>query len=295
MKTKNLENLLISNANYVEKALCEYVSYGDELPKMMSYSLLSGGKRIRPFIVIEASKLFGGSLEKALPFACALEMVHTYSLVHDDLPCMDNDDYRRGKLTSHKVFGEANALLVGDSLLTYAFEVLADNQLVSDKSVRLACKCLSAYAGHNGMAGGQYLDLNPKENIKSFEDLSKMHSMKTGALIKCAAKLGYLSATDQIDENILKDLEIYAENIGLAFQIRDDILDKTADSEVLGKLTGSDEKNGKITSLSYMTISEAEAEVSRLTNDAVKIISKYYASENQPLADLASYMVNRVK
>lgn len=295
MKTNNLENLLISNSQSVEKALEKYVSYDNELVNMMSYSLLSGGKRIRPFIVIESSKMFGGSLEKALPFACALEMIHTYSLVHDDLPCMDNDDYRRGKLTSHKVYGEANALLVGDSLLTYAFEVLADNQFVSDKSVRLACKCLSVYAGHNGMAGGQYLDLNPEENIKSFEDLSKMHSLKTGALIKCAITLGYLSATDKIDDNILKDLEIYAENIGLAFQIKDDILDKTADSKVLGKLTGSDEKNGKITSLSYLSISEAEAEVCRLTNEAIKIISKYYSSENQPLTDLASYMVNRVK
>lgn len=295
MKTNNLENLLISNSQSVEKALEKYVSYDNELVNMMSYSLLSGGKRIRPFIVIESSKMFGGSLEKALPFACALEMIHTYSLVHDDLPCMDNDDYRRGKLTSHKVYGEANALLVGDSLLTYAFEVLADNQFVSDKSVRLACKCLSVYAGHNGMAGGQYLDLNPEENIKSFEDLSKMHSLKTGALIKCAITLGYLSATDKIDDNILKDLEIYAENIGLAFQIKDDILDKTADSKVLGKLTGSDEKNGKITSLSYLSISEAEAEVCRLTNEAIKIISKYYSSEHQPLTDLASYMVNRVK
>lgn len=295
MKTNYFDKLLISTAQRVEKKLESYLSGDGKLLELMSYSLLSGGKRIRPFLVIEASKLFGGSEEKALPFACALEMIHTYSLIHDDLPCMDNDDYRRGRLTSHKVFGEANALLAGDSLLTYAFEVITDNPYVSDKSIKLATKCLSSYAGYKGMCGGQYLDLNGESNIKIYDDLIKMHSLKTGALIKCAVILGYLSATDDVDEQIIADLEKYAQNIGLAFQIKDDILDKTADSTILGKLAGSDEKNGKITSLSFMSISDAEKEVNRLTNEAIDVIEKYYKTEQMNLVQLANYMVNRIK
>ena len=300
--TNNFSSLLEENTKIIEAELQKYIekdnSYG--LSKVMSYSLLGGGKRLRPFIVIEASKLFSKgdfNVKKALPFACALEMIQTYSLIHDDLPCMDNDDYRRGKLTSHKVFGEDKALLAGDSLLTYAFEVLASNEYVSDRIIRLATISLAKYAGFAGMAGGQMIDLNSSENIKTFDDLKLMHSLKTSALIKCAVVLGYLSAVEQPSEEVISNLEKYAQNIGIAFQIRDDILDITSTSEEMGKPVGSDAKNGKTTSLSFMSVDEAEAEISNLTNDAIDIIKKYYIDPNGfcSLVQLAKFMGERKK
>ena len=299
--TTNFNSLLLENTQILEKELENYINvknaYG--LSEVMAYSLLNGGKRIRPFIVLETAKLFSNScdINSALPFACALEMIQTYSLIHDDLPCMDNDDYRRGKLTNHKVYGEDKALLAGDSLLTYAFELIASNGCVSDKSVRLAVTVLSRYAGFAGMAGGQMIDLNSAGNIGSYEELVKMHSLKTGALIKCAVMLGYLATTDEPKDDVVADLEKYAENIGIAFQIKDDILDKISTSEDLGKPVGSDEKNGKVTSLTFMTIEEAQEEVSRLTKEAIKIIEKYYAGKDgiHSLTELAKYMVNRQK
>lgn len=300
--TNKFSSLLEENTKIIEAELQKYIekdnSYG--LSKVMSYSLLGGGKRLRPFIVIEASKLFSKgdfNVKKALPFACALEMIQTYSLIHDDLPCMDNDDYRRGKLTSHKVFGEDKALLAGDSLLTYAFEVLASNEYVSDRIIRLATISLAKYAGFAGMAGGQMIDLNSSENIKTFDDLKLMHSLKTSALIKCAVVLGYLSAVEEPSEEVISNLEKYAQNIGIAFQIRDDILDITSTSEEMGKPVGSDAKNGKTTSLSFMSVDEAEAEISNLTNDAIDIIKKYYIDPNGfcSLVQLAKFMGERKK
>ncbi len=302
MSNNEFELLIRENAQIIENELAKYMNSKNDngLCELMSYSLLGAGKRIRPFIVIEASKLFSGkdfNIKRVLPYACALEMIHTYSLIHDDLPSMDNDDYRRGKLTSHKVFGEGKALLAGDTLLTYAFEVLASNELVSDKSVRYATIALSKYAGFAGMAGGQMIDLNSGENISSFDELKKMHSLKTSALIKCAMVLGYLSACDTPNDKVISDLEAFSDNIGIAFQIKDDILDKTSDSVTLGKPVGSDDKNGKATTLSYMSIDEAQKQVDDLTNDAIKIIEAYYEGicGMHSLVDLAKYMVDRKK
>lgn len=297
----NFLDLLNENNLSVERALLDYVRCGGDngLAKIMEYSLLSGGKRIRPFIVIEACRLFDKSfnIEKALPYACALEMIHTYSLIHDDLPCMDNDDLRRGKPTSHKMFGEAQALLAGDTLLTYAFEVLSSNKYTSDKSVRLATQVLAKCAGFAGMAGGQMIDLTSQETIGTFEELKYMHSLKTGALIRCAVLLGYFAACDEPDEGVIDDLELYATNLGVAFQIRDDILDRISSSEELGKPVGSDDKNGKTTSLTFMSIDEAQVMVESLTKDAVDAIKKYYGNvcDNLALVDLAEYMVGRNK
>ena len=299
--TNDFQQLLKENTEILECELEKYInvdnSYG--LSNVMSYSLLNGGKRIRPFIVIETSKLFSKEFDinKALPFACALEMIQTYSLIHDDLPCMDNDDFRRGKLTNHKVFGEDKALLAGDSLLTYAFEVLASNSLVSDYTIRLATIALAKYAGFSGMAGGQMIDLNSSGNVTTYEELIELHTLKTSALIKCAVVLGYLSAVDSPNQEIICDLEKYAENIGIAFQIKDDILDKTSTSEQLGKPVGSDEKNGKTTSLSFMSIEHAEEEVKALTSEAINIIKKYYENDEKShsLVELAKYMVSREK
>ena len=292
-------DLLKENCQIVENELEKYLTDKDDngLAPIMAYSLLSGGKRIRPFIVIEAYRLFARdfNIKKALPFACALEMIHTYSLIHDDLPSMDNDDYRRGKLTCHKKFDEGSALLAGDTLLTYAFEVAASNSYVSDKSIRLAINALAKCAGFAGMAGGQMLDLSSQSNIDSFTELEKMHSLKTGALIRCAMLLGYFAACDAPDDEIISDIEGYATNLGVAFQVRDDILDKISDTATLGKPVGSDDKNGKTTSLTFMSVDEAQGLVNRYTEEAISLIEKYYIDKNGlcSLIELASYMVGR--
>ena len=296
-----LNSLMLESTSVIEAKLREYMNKhsGYGLGEIMSYSLFAGGKRLRPFIVLEAYKLFSCSndIEKALPYACALELIQTYSLIHDDLPCMDNDDFRRGKPTCHKVYGEDMALLAGDSLLTYAFELIAENEKVSDKSARLATACLAKYAGFAGMAGGQMVDLNSEGKIKSYNELKKMHSLKTAALIKCALVLGYLAYTDTPNDEIIKDLELYGENVGIAFQIKDDILDVTSSQEELGKPIGSDEKNEKTTIFSFMTMLEAENEMKMLIDNAISSIDKYYASDFSfhSLSELAKYMIERTK
>ena len=296
-----LNSLMLESTSVIEAKLREYMNKhsGYGLGEIMSYSLFAGGKRLRPFIVLEAYKLFSCSndIEKALPYACALELIQTYSLIHDDLPCMDNDDFRRGKPTCHKVYGEDMALLAGDSLLTYAFELIAENEKVSDKSARLATACLAKYAGFAGMAGGQMVDLNSEGKIKSYNELKKMHSLKTAALIKCALVLGYLAYTDTPNDEIIKDLELYGENVGIAFQIKDDILDVTSSQEELGKPIGSDEKNEKTTIFSFMTMLEAENEMKMLIDNAISSIDKYYASDVSfhSLSELAKYMIERTK
>lgn len=298
MKT-NFKDLLLTNSTIVENELKKYILLedGHGLHNTMAYSLLMGGKRIRPFMVIETYKAFSGKndIEKALPFACALEMIHTYSLIHDDLPCMDNDDFRRGKLTNHKVYGDAKALLAGDTLLTYSFEVLASNSFVSDKSIRLATLALSRCAGGFGMAGGQMLDLNSADNIKSLDELKKMHSLKTGALIRCAMLLGYFAYTDNPDKIIIEKLEKFATNIGIAFQFRDDILDVISNKETLGKLTGSDDKNGKTTTLTFLSLDEAQNQVNYLTNEALRSIDDCLGENSIILKELAKYMIERDK
>ena len=297
--TNDISTLIAENAKLVEAELEKYLisQEDDSLPSVMRYSLLAGGKRIRPFLVIEAFKLFSnnGDIIKALPFACAIEMIHTYSLIHDDLPCMDNDDMRRGRPTCHKVFGEAQALLAGDSLLTYAFDVLASNDNVSSDCIKYAVRALSYYSGHLGMAGGQMIDLSPSSKINCFDDLKKMHMLKTGALIACSVLLGYLAACNKPDKAVIQDLKEYAFDLGVAFQIRDDILDVISSSEKLGKPIGSDEKNEKITSLKYMSLEDAQLMVEELTNKATETISKYSKDGVNSLVDIAKYMVNRDK
>jgi len=281
---------LNSVAESVERALEGYFEgTSGELAEAMQYSLLGGGKRIRAFLTISFAEMFGGTASAAMPFACALEMVHAYSLVHDDLPAMDNDDMRRGKPSCHKRYGESTALLAGDSLLTMAFDVCASNSEVSDKSVRLAVKTLATLAGHLGMCGGQEIDL--AESVGSYEELKHLHSLKTGALIKAACMLGLFAATDDPDENALAAISEYAECLGLAFQIHDDILDVTSDSETLGKPVGSDEKNDKKTALSYMTLEEAAIEEDNVTRRAVEVISEF--PESDVPAQLAVWLMSR--
>lgn len=256
------------------------------------YSLMAGGKRIRPALTIEVCRALGGTREAALPFACAVEMIHTYSLIHDDLPCMDNDDLRRGKPTSHKVFGEANAILAGDGLLTDAFSVIAANTAVSE-SVRLAAvEVLAQAAGSCGMVGGQIMDMLGETERLSLETLKQLHARKTGAMICAAAQLGALAAGEQQGSTAWDALTLYARRIGLAFQVVDDILDVTADQAQLGKTVGKDQNADKTTFLSYYTVDEAAAYARELTDEACAAVTDI--DKNGTLCAMARYLCERV-
>ena len=212
------------------------------------YSLLSGGKRLRPLLLLAAAEAVGADSSSFLPVACGLEMIHAYSLIHDDLPAMDDDDYRRGRLTCHKVFGEAKAILAGDALLTWSFEVMLRQVGVPYDILVKTVRQIAFYAGVNGMVGGQTLDVEAEQtagNFFSLEDLKKMHTAKTGALFKAAVLSGGLLAN--ASDRQLAALEDYAGNFGLAFQITDDILDVTGDLALMGKSAGSDARKDKIT------------------------------------------------
>lgn len=290
-----LKTRLKENAALVEAALDTYYKKTDEdcgeLLSAEMYSLMAGGKRIRPFLALEFCRLFGGKTEAALPFACGIEMLHTFSLIHDDLPCMDNDDLRRGKPTNHKVYGEATALLAGDGLSVYAFEAVATNKYVSEKSALNAVKELATASGTFGMCGGQIMDMIGETKKWSFEKLLKLQRLKTGALIKAAAKFGCFAAELDNDDKRIADAVEYAEKIGLAFQITDDILDKIGDEAELGKTVGSDAESGKTTFMTYMSVEEARAYAEKLTDEACSAIEKYEGSEI--LCELARYLLTR--
>ncbi|MBQ7699113.1 MAG: polyprenyl synthetase family protein [Clostridia bacterium] len=260
----------------------------------MRYSVQNGGKRIRPYLVLKFSELGGlDSFNKgALAFACALEMIHTYSLIHDDLPCMDNDDLRRGKPTNHKVFGEATATLAGDALLTLAFEVVSAAE-TTDKAKIKAVNALSELAGWKGMVGGQIMDLEGEKRKLTDREFTKMNALKTGALLRCTARLGLAAAVCD-DEQTCKDADEYCACIGRAFQIRDDILDVTANQAELGKPVGSDAKNGKTTVLSYMSLDKAQALAAELTEKAAAAIEKY-GKTGKELSEFAVFLLNRRK
>ena len=221
---------------YLEGCFCDKVPQ-KSLLNAMRYSLLAGGKRLRPVLTQAFCEVCGGSAEDALPFAAAVEMVHTYSLIHDDLPCMDNDDYRRGRLTNHKVYGEAKAVLAGDALLTAAFWHLTSAKLSCEKIVS-AVQVLSHCAGERGMVGGQVLDMEAEQRSCTEQDVYEIQSRKTGALISAACQLGVIAAGGT--RNQLLAAQKYADALGLAFQIQDDILDVIGDSAKLGKATGMD-------------------------------------------------------
>ena len=291
-----LKQRLSSCAEDVESALVAVFADGDEDIKVIfdavQYSLLAGGKRIRPFLVLSVCEMLGGNRDAAIPFAAAIEMIHTYSLIHDDLPCMDDDDLRRGRPTSHKVYGEAIALLAGDALLTHAFGVAAGNDYVSPEIRARAVKLISHSAGCFGMIGGQVLDMLGEDIPHGFELLEKMHSMKTGALISLSAELGALAA-GVTDSEVISAVRTYAKNIGLAFQIIDDILDATGDEATLGKSVGTDEKENKTTFLTFMSETEAREYAEELTDSAKTAISGIDGCDT--LLALADYLLQRNK
>lgn len=278
----------------VNSNLSEYVPQKENLQKSiyeaMRYSLMAGGKRIRPVLALSVCEMLGGNAEKALPYACALECIHTYSLIHDDLPCMDNDDMRRGKPTCHKAFDEATALLAGDALLNRAFEIMSAYGTDNDCTVEVI-KYVSNNSGTEGMIGGQVVDLMCEgDGNVGEETLRYIHRNKTGALISAAAMIGAIcgNATDEEKAKIIE----FSDNLGLAFQIKDDILDFIGDDEVLGKPTGSDEENDKTTFVTLMGIEKAEEELQRTTK-AAKAALSMFGAENEFLCSLADFLLKR--
>ncbi len=255
------------------------------------YSLMAGGKRVRPALTLEFCRLFGGDPEAALPFAAAVEMIHTFSLIHDDLPCMDNDDLRRGRPTNHKVFGEAYALLAGDGLALDAFGMAASNDRVPPETRAQAVLLLSRAAGSAGMVRGQIMDMFGEQNTLTYEELLALHAHKTGDLIRVAAQLGCLAAGVSMGSPEMTAAEGYAERIGLAFQVIDDILDATSTPEQLGKSVGGDADHHKNTFLSFSAIPEAEAYADRLTEEAVALLTPFEGAER--LAALARFLAVR--
>lgn len=307
--------LLKINTSLVESAIGKYIDALAENEKdfailfdAMRYSLENGGKRIRPFLAIEFGKLVANKAEASelagavMPFATAIEFIHTYSLIHDDLPCMDDDEMRRGKPCNHKIFGEAGALLAGDALLTAAFGIIAENQKVGERyRIRMISE-LSTAAGPRGMVGGQQLDLIGEEKKLDFETLLKLHEKKTGELIRISCEAGCFAGfsvlknngvilTDDEEEKILLSARQYAHGIGLSFQIIDDILDCIATEEQLGKSVGGDAKHSKTTFLTFMDTDEAYKYAHMLTSESCKAISEYDAAET--LMVLADHLLKR--
>ncbi|WP_068781816.1 polyprenyl synthetase family protein [Paenibacillus sp. GM2] len=264
------------------------------LHESMQYSLMAGGKRLRPLLVIAAAESLGGSREAALPVACAVEMVHTYSLIHDDLPAMDDDDFRRGKPTNHKVFGEAMAILGGDGLLTHAFYSVVEAHRkhgVPAEAVLSIVEELSQFSGPAGMVGGQAADMEGEQGITGLEQLQYIHKHKTGDLIVFCLKAGGRIAGASAAQ--LEALETYGRNIGLAFQIQDDILDLVGDESKLGKKTQSDVKQQKVTYPYFIGLDASRAEMERLTAEARRIVSTGLIGEPDRLLQIADYLLRR--
>lgn len=258
----------------------------------MRYSLFAGGKRLRPILCLAASEAVGGDLKAAMPAGCALEMIHTYSLIHDDLPAMDDDDLRRGKPTNHKVFGEAIAILAGDGLLTEAFVLLSDyNSLLPERAVQVIGVIAEA-ASYRGMVGGQVVDILSQNKRADLETVQQMHSRKTAALIAAATESGALAGKGS--EAQVAALARYGRAIGLAFQIADDILDIEGDTELLGKTTGADEARGKVTYPAAVGLERSRQAANEMVNDALAALEGFDDRANR-LRLLAHYIITRKK
>lgn len=294
MTQLEFENILNNDISIVEdrliKLLPECANGQDEVVKAMKYSLSNGGKRLRPVLCLEFARACGADRFDALDFACAVEYIHTYSLIHDDLPCMDDDDMRRGKPSCHKEFGEATALLAGDALLTHAFQILAGAEL-DDKKIALACGLLAQNAGVQGMVGGQVIDLKYESETPDLQQLLSVHRLKTGALISAACLLGCIAAG--ADDEKIAAASAFAYDLGVAFQIKDDILDVVGSTETLGKPVGSDAENNKTTYVTVRGMENAQKDVEMLTSAAVSRLSAFENTDF--LKTLALYLVNRNK
>ncbi|MCB0218510.1 MAG: polyprenyl synthetase family protein [Chrysiogenetes bacterium] len=286
---------LKSQQKIVERELArraKFKGYG-QLGEAMQYALLGGGKRLRPILVLAACEAVGGKAAAAYPAACAIEMIHTYSLVHDDLPSMDDDDLRRGRPTTHKKYDEATAILVGDALLTQAFTVLTDPRAglpLADKKRAELVLVLSDAAGWRGMVGGQALDMAAEKKQISLKELRTLHGAKTGALLTASLSMGAIVGGASAKKR--EALERYGRSIGLAFQVVDDILDVTADTATLGKPAGSDEGHDKSTFPKLMGLDKSRKEAARLIAQAKKELAPF-GKKAEPLLALADYIGDR--
>lgn len=292
MTNNEFENILANDQRLVENSLPSFLPSAlngqDEVVDAMKYSLTNGGKRLRPVLTLEFCKACGGDRHDAIEAACAVEFIHTYSLIHDDLPCMDNDDYRRGKPSCHKEFSEDIALLAGDGLLTHAFQIISDSDM-SDSAKAKAVSLLAENAGVGGMLGGQVLDLKYEIGNPTVKELLTVHKMKTGALIAAACIMGCIAAG--ADSAKIAAASRFAYYIGIAFQIKDDILDVVGSSDKLGKPIGSDADNNKTTYVTKVGLTKAQSDVELLTQKGLKEIEVFEDSEF--ISMLADRLINR--
>jgi geranylgeranyl diphosphate synthase type II len=290
----DVKRYLSTHAAATDKALHRFLPKAGTKPKTiheaMRYSLFAGGKRMRPVLTLAAAEACGGSAEDALPAACAVECIHTYSLVHDDLPCMDDDDLRRGRPTSHKVFGEGVAVLAGDALLTVAFQILAQAKASRRYPVAALVSELAEASGSKWLIGGQVADLEGEGKKITGAELRYIHRCKTAALLKASIRLGAMSANAKPDQ--LERLTVFGESLGLAFQIIDDILDVTQTTEKLGKTAGKDVKATKATYPAIFGLERSRAEANRLTESA-RVALKPFGAKAAPLQAIADFLLIR--
>lgn len=289
---------LDSAQQHIEKIILRYLSKKDtdypQLDQALRYTIFNGGKRLRPALVYLTGRMFGATLEALDVVACATEMVHCFSLVHDDLPAMDDSDYRRGKLSCHKVFGEDVAILAGDALLTLSFEILSDTQNAPlANNTRLALiQTLCKATGSEGMVGGQMMDIKNSAKYNQ-QQLEKLHRLKTGALIKASIQMGALCAPSPLSAETQHQLHAFADILGLLYQVCDDILDVIADEKILGKAGGTDQQLGKGTYVDLLGLNEARQYALMLSKKACEILTVMKKSE--PLRDIARYIYGRVE
>ncbi|OYD09824.1 polyprenyl synthetase family protein [Paludifilum halophilum] len=295
---REIQQYIKEKAERLEERLTVYMEESEEVPlrlrEAMAYSLLAGGKRLRPVLVLAVCESLGGNEEKALPFGCAVEMIHTYSLIHDDLPAMDDDDYRRGRLTNHKVYGDAMAILAGDALLTKAFGIFAEASLQAGLEEKTALSLIregSRRTGGEGMVGGQVKDILGESRSVNLEQLRDIHRSKTGDLIVYSVRLGaWVAGASPVEMDALTR---YAERLGLAFQIQDDVLNVIGDREKMGKPVGSDEEKNKATYPALLGLEESRDWVRRLVEEAKDLVRSEPGIDSTRLMGIADYLTNR--
>ena len=295
--TTTIKHYLDERKTLVDKALQKFMpnpsGLASDVIKAMNYSLFAGGKRIRPILCIAGAEAVGGSADSVVPVACAIELIHTYSLIHDDLPVMDNDDFRRGKPTNHTVFGEAVALLAGDGLLTLAFNLMAGygaEEKVEKKALLRVIDLIASAAGYRGMVGGQVVDIIYEGKEPDATVVEYIHRHKTAALISVSVTAGTILAGGNEDEE--KAMNSYGQQIGLAFQIADDILNIEGNRKVMGKGTGSDKEKGKVTYPSVFGTAKSKTIQKELIENAIESLKKF-DTRAEPLRDLARYIIER--
>ena len=291
----NLKTYLITRQKLIDRALDRYLPRANTKPvtlhKAMRYSLFAGGKRLRPILCLAAAEACRGNIDDALPLACALECIHTYSLVHDDLPSMDNDDFRRGRPTCHKVFGDGIAVLAGDALLTVAFEIVSKAKPTLSYDISTLLREIAVAAGSQKLIAGQVADLEAEGKKVKRDQLQFIHENKTAAILRSSVRLGAMSAN--ADARKLSAITRFGQRLGLAFQIIDDILDVTQTSEILGKSAGKDVVARKATYPAVIGLEKSRDQARRLTRQAHNALSVFSSSDAEPLHALANYLLER--